>query len=187
MTHDMWHVTHDMWHVTPDTWHMTPDMSGEVELLSRFQLLCSYKRAVLNVTVREFSPPFTCHISHVTCHLSYITCHMSHVTCHMSHVTCHVSHVTCHVSHVTIFTKCWSYLVEGLLSTGGRPCLVSTTKQMGKNTYFTSQNLESSNIFQILIPNVEKKRIIIQISFPEIGKLFVNFSFTSRFGNYASR
>ena len=52
---------------------------------------------------------------------------MSHVTCHVSHVTCHVSHVMCHVSHVTFFyffiflPRGWSFLVEGLLSTGPTP------------------------------------------------------------------
>ena len=52
---------------------------------------------------------------------------MSRVTCNVSHVTCHVSHVTCHMSHVTFFlllffwTKWWSLLVEGLLSTGPTP------------------------------------------------------------------
>ena len=44
----------------------------------------------------------------------------------MSHVVCHVSCVTCHMSHVTFFsffflTKWWSFLVEGLLSTGPTP------------------------------------------------------------------
>ena len=46
---------------------------------------------------------------------------MSHVTCHMSHVACHMSHVTSHMSYVKEFkkwTKWWSLLVEGLLSTG---------------------------------------------------------------------
>ena len=68
----------------------------------------------------------TCHMSHVTCHMSLSevtsppTCHFTYVTCHISHVMCHMSHVTCHMSCVrsNIFFKWWSYLAEGLLSTG---------------------------------------------------------------------
>ena len=42
--------------------------------------------------------------------------------CHMSRVTCHVLHVTHKVSNYLIFfTKSWSLLVEGLLSTGPTP------------------------------------------------------------------
>ena len=33
--------------------------------------------------MREYSPPTTCHMSHVACHVSYVTCQVSHVTCHM--------------------------------------------------------------------------------------------------------
>jgi hypothetical protein len=43
VTCDTWHVTHDMWHMTCDTWHLTHDRSGEVELLSKFQLPSSYR------------------------------------------------------------------------------------------------------------------------------------------------
>ena len=53
--------------------------------------------------------------------------HVSCVPCHISCVTCHLSHVTCQVSRVTFiffffsFTKWYSSLVEGLLSTGPTP------------------------------------------------------------------
>ena len=48
------------------------------------------------------------------------------VMCHVSRVTCHVSRVTCHVSFFLLlffffWTKWWSLLVEGLLSTGPTP------------------------------------------------------------------
>ena len=43
--------------------------------------------------------------------------YMSLVTCQVSHVRCQVSHVTCQWPHKKI-TNWWSYLVEGLLSTG---------------------------------------------------------------------
>ena len=49
---------------------------------------------------------------------------MSHVTCHMSRVMSHVSRVTCHMSlffYSFSLTKWWSFLVEGLLSTGPTP------------------------------------------------------------------
>ena len=41
-TCDTWHVTHDMWHVTSDTWHLTCDTWLVVNILSKFQLPCSY-------------------------------------------------------------------------------------------------------------------------------------------------
>ena len=64
--------------------------------------------------------------------MSYVTCHVPCVTCHASHVTCQVSHVMCRMSqdffisfnflHYFFFlTICWSFLVEGLLSTGPTP------------------------------------------------------------------
>ena len=50
-----------------------------------------------------------------------VTFNVSHVMCHMSHVTFHVSHVMCHMYLFLFFwTKCWSLLVQGLLSTGPR-------------------------------------------------------------------
>ena len=90
---------------------------------------------------------FTFHMSYVRCQVSHVRCHMSSVTCHLllpnhkskgaeilregalpptfdlSYVMCHVSQVTCHMSHITCNfffcgTKCCSYSVEGLLSTG---------------------------------------------------------------------
>ena len=62
-----------------------------------------------------FTPPPLC-----------VTCHVSNVMCQLSCITYQVSGVRCHVSHVTFFsstflTKCWSLLVEGLLSTGPTP------------------------------------------------------------------
>ena len=40
---DMWHVTRDTWHVTCATWHVTRDMFVRVDILSKFQLPCSYR------------------------------------------------------------------------------------------------------------------------------------------------
>ena len=42
MTWDMWHVTCDTGQVTHDMWHVTHDRWGEVNLLSKLQLLSSY-------------------------------------------------------------------------------------------------------------------------------------------------
>ena len=39
----------------------------------------------------------------------------------VSRVTCHMSRVICHVSQFFFWTKWWSLLVEGLLSTGPTP------------------------------------------------------------------
>ena len=53
--------------------------------------------------------------------------HVSHITCQVSGVRCQFSRVTCQMSHVIYFfffnffllrTIWWSFLVEGLLSTG---------------------------------------------------------------------
>ena len=70
------------------------------------------------------------HMPHNMCHMSHVTCRMSHVTCHVSFVTCPMSHVTCSMQHYVYFfyleknwTKWWSWLVKGLLST--RPSLSS--------------------------------------------------------------
>ena len=40
---DTWHVTCDTWHVTGDTGHGTRDTFGGVNILSKFQLLSSYR------------------------------------------------------------------------------------------------------------------------------------------------
>ena len=50
---------------------------------------------------------------HVTYHVSCVRCHKPGVTCQVSCLRCHI---TCHIFFV--FTKCWSWLVEGLLSMG---------------------------------------------------------------------
>ena len=34
--------------------------------------------------LRKYSPPSTCHMSHITYHISCVTCHMARVTCNMS-------------------------------------------------------------------------------------------------------
>ena len=80
----------------------------------------------------------TCNMSCVACRVSGVACQVSPLTPkpheleswnferrftfsqHMSRVMCRMSCVLCHVSCVAcnLFTKCWSYLVEGLLSTG---------------------------------------------------------------------
>ena len=49
--------------------------------------------------------------------MSHVMCYVSRVSCHMFCVMCHLSGVTCHI----FFYFCWSYLVEGLLSTGHIP------------------------------------------------------------------
>ena len=56
-----------------------------------------------------------------------------HVTCHVSCVFCHMSRVTCHISPffllLLFWTKWWSLLVEGLLSTGHTPSSLLTYSQ----------------------------------------------------------
>ena len=64
-------------------------------------------------------PPVTCHFSHVRFHVSHVRCHMPRVTCHMSGVACHLKKI--YIVCVIFFIKCWSYLVEGLLTTGPTP------------------------------------------------------------------
>ena len=39
---ETWHATHDTWHMTHDTLHVTHERWGEVHLLSKCQLPCSY-------------------------------------------------------------------------------------------------------------------------------------------------
>ena len=84
--------------------------------------------------VADEVPPI---LSNFLCGTMCTMCHVSHVTCHVSSVTCHLSPVTCHLSHVnkndfTFFlfkkitfrknwTKQWSQLVQGLLSTEPTP------------------------------------------------------------------
>ena len=58
-------------------------------------------------------------------YVSYITCNVSRVMCHVSPVMCHLSLVKKNYNIFFIFysalkywTKGWSQLVEGLLSTG---------------------------------------------------------------------
>ena len=67
--------------------------------------------------MRECSPP--------------ITCRMSHVTCPMSHVTCHMS-----LFFLLFFwTKWWSLLVEGLVSTGPTPSSLETLPSSKRATW----------------------------------------------------
>ena len=58
-------------------------------------------------------------------HVSHVTCHISRVRCHVSGVTCQVSHVRCHFFFSFFLTKWWSFLGEGLLSTGPTPSSLS--------------------------------------------------------------
>ena len=60
------------------------------------------------ILLRERSPPTTCHLSCVMCQVSRAKCNMSGVMSKVSH----------NMSHFFVFTKCWSWLVEGLLSMG---------------------------------------------------------------------
>ena len=66
----------------------------------------------------------------VMCHVSCVMCHMSHGMCHMSHVTCPNIFFTLEKNPEKKWTKWWSFLVEGLLST--RPTLSSFTNLPGK-------------------------------------------------------
>ena len=62
-----------------------------------------------------------CHVSHVTCHLSPVTCHLSPVNCHLSHVNFFLHYYKKKWHYKKYWSKWWSLLVEGLLSTGPTP------------------------------------------------------------------
>ena len=80
-------------------------------------------------SLRECSPP--------------TTCHMSYVMCHVSHIMCHISRVKYHVSNVTFFSLFFGQSVEvywwRVCYQRGLPRLVSK--------FFESQNLTSQLIF----------------------------------------
>ena len=61
LSHDTWILIHDLWHMTCKIWHMTLDWLGELDFLSKFQLLAP---TVLKMT---------CDTWVVTCDMWYIT------------------------------------------------------------------------------------------------------------------
>ena len=79
--------------------------------------------------LKFFKRMFIPHLaSHVSCQLSRVTCHMSPATCHLSPVTCQK------ISQLQKkFTKWWSQLVKGLLSTGPTPSSLSGVFSFSSN------------------------------------------------------
>ena len=118
MTRDTWHATHGMWYVTLDT--LTP---RGVNILLRFQLPSSY--GLWFMIFCRFGGKWLSDLSFSSQSSKHNT-----QTVKARRLNFFLSVTFHHLSRTTFFlcflrTKRWSYSIEGLLSTGGLPRLVS--------------------------------------------------------------